>query len=119
MSNVGVQLGLDIEHFKPGFACIFQVRWICLNVWFTLRIFLGGRHDLFLIKVSSLKSHSGRKLNCSNILLIWNVNGCFDSGFVITLRENLQPLQQPHNYHQMELNLGDGDSCVYRASIAI
>lgn len=93
---------------------IFQVRWICSNVWFTFRIFLGGRHDHFLIKVSSLKSHSG-----SNILLIWNVNGCFDSGFEIITRENMQPLQQPQNYHQMESNLGDEDSCVYRATIAI
>lgn len=31
----------------------------------------------------------------------------------------MQPLQQPHNYHQMESNLGDEDSCVYRATIAI
>jgi hypothetical protein len=58
-----------------------------LNVWFTFRFFLGGRHDHFLIKVLSLKLHSGRKLDCSNILLIWNVNGCFDSGFEIITRE--------------------------------
>ena len=88
-------------------------------MWFTFRFFLGGRHDHLLIKVLSLKSHSGRKLNCSNILLIWNVNGCFGSGFEIITRENMLPLQQPHNDHQMESNLGDQDSCVYRAPIAI
>ena len=51
-----VQLGLDIECLKPGFARLFQV------MWFTFRNFLGGRQDHFLIKVLSLKSHSGRKL---------------------------------------------------------